>query len=152
MAPLLYFLIYSSFASKLVEYRFGYNYGQVFHDFSGNFRDGVNGVDSTTTTSDTTVTDRGVLFLSTSTSRITLPINDQQATALVLPSTFTIAAWFMSFSGTGGTIFYRYKDANNYFSVIHNTTNQVANVLILIGGVSSGTITGGNYSFDVRNY
>ena len=151
-----FFLILSlSFASKLVEYRLAYNYGQVFHDFSDNSRDGVNGLSSTTTTADTTPTDRGAWFpggvgYTSGNIQITLPSNDQQSAPLTLPSTFTIAAWFISYQTTGGLVFYRYKDSNNYFYLSHTTTNNVMTARLVMDGNDSTDLNGPTNSFNYR--
>ena len=157
MSPNLLMLFSFSMAAKLVEYRLAYNYGQVFHDFSGNSMNGVNGLSSTTTTADTTPTDRGAWFpggsgYTSGNIQITLPSNDQVSTNLSLPSTFTIACWFLSYSGTGGLTFYRYKDASNYFYLSHTTTNQCVTGRILINGSDSGALNGPTNSFNTRNF
>ena len=141
---LLYCLV--SLASKLVEYRLAYNYGQVFHDFSGNYRDGVNGLSSSTTTADTIATDRGAGFSSSTNVQITLPSNDQQSSSITLPSTFTIASWFLSKSNAG-QLFYRYKDANNYFSLSRAYASSTASLRIMIAGIDTGVILGPSNSF-----
>ena len=143
-------LFFSAFAAKLVEYRLAYNYGQVFHDFSGNLRDGVNGLSSTTTTADTTATDRGASWSSTSNIQITLPSNDQQSSAFTLPSTFTIACWFISRTNTAGQMFYRYKDANNYFYFTHVSGGTTATFRIVMSGNDSGIKTSPSGSFSTR--
>ena len=155
MPSKLLFILYFSLAIKIVEYRLAYNYGQVFHDFSDNSRDGVNGISSTTTTADTTPTDRGAWFpggwgYTSSNFQITLPSNDQQSAAFTLPSTFTIAAWFISYQSTGGLVFYRYRDSNNYFYLSHTTTNNVMTARIVMGGNDSTDVNGPSNSFYFR--
>ena len=138
MKPALLLLFQFISASKLLEYRLGYNYGQVFHDFSGNSRDGVNGVSSTTTSYDTTPTDRGA-FLNNGFYQITLPSNDQGA-SFNLPSTFTIATWTNPFH-ENGLIFYRYQSLTNYFYLKKVMTNLTMLARIVISGSDSGDIT-----------
>ena len=77
---------------ELVYYKFGNNYGQVFHDYSLNYLSSVNGASSAVDPADTIATDRGAYF-SGGTSRITLPINDQVPTVLFIPATFTVVCW-----------------------------------------------------------
>ena len=151
MVQRLLLYLFLSFAAKLVEYRLAYNYGQVFHDFSGNYQDGVNGLSSTTTTADTSATDRGAAFTSSSNIQITLPSNDQQSSAFTLPPTFTIASWFLSKSNTG-QIFYRYKDANNYFYLSRANSSKKVNLRIVIAGNDSGVKAGPSSSFTTSNF
>ena len=150
MALYLSFLFYFSLAAKLVEYRLGYNYGEVFHDFSGNYRDGVNGLSSTTTTANTIGTDRGAFFPGSANNQITLPSNDQQSSAFLLPSTFTIAVWFLSYSSVGGAVFYRYKSSSDYFAISHASNTAVVSAIIVIGGSSSSSQNGLANSFNTR--
>ena len=132
-------LVCACLATKIVEYTFGTNYGQVFHDFSGNSRDGVNGASSATSSEDTIATDRGAYF-GNGNYQITLPANDQQASAFSLPSTFTIAAWIFPFN-VNGLIFYRYKDSNDYFYLTRTTTGNALVGRIVISGTDSGDLT-----------
>ena len=150
MVICLPFLFYFSLAAKLVEYRLGYNYGEVFHDFSGNYRDGVNGLSSTTTTGNTIATDRGALFPTSNNYQITLPSNDQQSSAFLLPSTFTIAAWYFSFTSVGGKVFYRYKSSSDYFAISHASNTAVVSAIIVIGGSTSSSQNGLANSFNTR--
>ena len=141
--------VYLSLGAKLVEYRLGYNYGEVFHDFSGNSRDGVNGDSSTTTSKDTIATDRGSYF-DNGDFQITLPSNDQQSTAFTLPSTFTIAAWVITYN-SDGMIFYRYKDINNYFYVKRDKVSDNILARIKIGGADTGDVLDPNNCWVERN-
>ena len=75
--------------SKLVEYRFGVNFGQVFYDYSENSLYGINGVSSTTLTSDTLATDRGAYFAE-GTEVVTFPPNDKSSINFLLPSQYSI--------------------------------------------------------------
>ena len=136
-----FLLFYVSVATKLVEYRLAYNYGQVFHDFSGNSRDGVNGLSSATTAGDTVPTDRGASFDSCNNVQITLPSNNQVSSAFTLPPTFTIACWFISREKEAGQMFYRYKDSSNYFIFTHVEESSTATLQIVISGISSGVQT-----------
>ena len=141
-------IFYFSLAAKLVEYRLGYNYGQVFHDFSGNSMDGVNGFTSAVEASDTLQTDRGACFPGLLNTQITLPNNDQQSSQLTLSSTFTIAAWLFSYQQHVGTVFYRYKDSNNYFYLKHNPDTTLVTARIVMGGNDSTEIDGPSGSFN----
>lgn len=137
---------YQSLGGKIVEYRLGYNYGEVFHDFSGNSRDGVNGDSSTTTLKNTIATDRGAYF-GQGDYEITLPPNDQQATAFTLPSTFTVAAWILSHD-EDGMLFYRYKDSNNYFYCRRTDSSNKITGRVVIGGSDSSESTGASSSWN----
>ena len=134
-------------ATKLVEYRLGYNYGEVFHDFSGNSRNGVNGASSSTTTYNTIATDRGAYFGST-TSQITLPPNDQVSSAFTLPATFTVASWV--YATSIGLLYNRIKDSNNYFNLQNENSGSKMQANIDITGTSA-TGNGGGNSYPTGN-
>ena len=123
MVIILFILFSCSSATKIVEYRFGYNYGQVFHDFSGNGNDAVNGVHSTDSSKDAIATDRGA-YLTDGDFQITLPTNDKVSNALVLPSAFTIAAWVLSLGDKSGNFIYRQKDPTDYFYVKRSDSSE----------------------------
>ena len=102
-------------SSLLLEYRFGYNYGQVFRDFTENLYCGVNGLDSSTATYDTIATDRGSYFLS-SLSYITLPDNSD-CTGFTLSSTFSVFMWIIVTQDSDFSIFQRFGDSSSYFTL-----------------------------------
>jgi hypothetical protein len=85
-------LCYKVFSNKLVEYKFGINYGQVFFDYSLNGLNAVNGDSSKSNNLDTTATDRGAFFRDNK-NIISLPPNDWNTSSFLLPSTFTINIW-----------------------------------------------------------
>lgn len=134
--------------ANLVEYRLGYNYGQVFHDFSENSQTGVNGDSSETTDYDTYFTDRGAYFGGDS-QRITLPLNDKTSTSLLLPSTFAISFWVLS-EDTSGVIFYHYKDENNYFYLERFLTGKKIEFRLQIDNYDSTSLKASGNSFPCR--
>ncbi|OMJ94784.1 hypothetical protein SteCoe_1964 [Stentor coeruleus] len=134
--------------AKLVEYRLGYNYGQIFHDFSENSQTGVNGDSSETSSFDTYFTDRGAYFGGVS-QRITLPLNDKTSTSLLLPSTFAISFWVLS-EDTSGVIFYHYKDSNNYFYLQRYLTGRKIEFRLQSGDYDSTTLKASGNSFPYR--
>ena len=73
----------------IVEYRFSYNYGEVFHDFSENLNLGVNGDDPLGTSHNSLPTDRGAYFNAQS-EIIKLPANYNCTTNITLPADFSI--------------------------------------------------------------
>ena len=140
MIKLLNILTLVSLASKIVEYRLNYIYGQVFYDFSGNGRHGVNGATLAVEASDFLGTDRGAHSTGNS-EKILLPANAQNVSAFLLPSSFSVTAWFYP-SEVGGCIFFRYIDKNNYFVVQRQGTSSSIYGNITIAGVSTGNVYG----------
>ena len=111
-------LIYAALSSTVVEYRFGHNFGQIFHDYSNNERDGVNGESSTTNTKDVISTDRGVFFDNNSETYVKTPPNDIVATDFTLGSTFVVLIWILPYDDYGFYIFYRKtSDDSEYFAI-----------------------------------
>ena len=147
MLTIFIVFFWSCRAIKLVEYRLGYNYGEVFHDFSGNCLNGVNGASSSTTTYNTIATDRGAYFGST-TSQITLPPNDQVSSAFTLPATFTVASWV--YATSIGLLYNRIKDSNNYFNLQQENSGSKIQANIDITGTSASGSGNGN-SFPTGN-
>ena len=91
---LLSLLVLLAQSSKIVEYRFYKNYGQVFFDYSGNFNHAVNGQDINTTNLDVMSCDRGIFF-NDNTQKITLPPNNASLDSITFSQTFTILFWVM---------------------------------------------------------
>lgn len=111
MLKWLSFLLLAS-GTRLIEYRFGVNYGEIFHDFSGNSLHAVNGKSSETSESNTIATDRGAYFLGGDT-QITLSSNNYVPSFFILGNTFTMAAWVnlkiqmgIYFLGTTGSLIF----------------------------------------------
>lgn len=141
------YILSVSFSLKLVEYRFGVNFGQVFVDYSGNNYHSVNGNSHSTTSKDTTPTDRGSFFYN-DINAITIPKNTLVTTDLTISNTFTILCWFNS-GGKDGILFNRYKagdSLNNYLTV---SKIGLGNKLKLYGAVSGSyqVTTGTKESF-----
>ena len=134
-------IITYSLATKLVEYRLGYNFGQVFHDFSGNSRDGVNGDSSATTTYDTIPTDRGAYF-DGSISQITLPPNDKVTTSISFPTTSTLAVWVLSDQKIAGRLFYASAANSDFFHLKLNNADSLLSGKIAIGSYLSPATQG----------
>lgn len=102
-------------SSILVDYRFADNFGQVFHDYSGNSYHAVNGDSSSTTNFDTLPIDRGAYFHVSGSSFITLPPNDKVSTQLHLPSIFTIMLWVNSYDDFDYYAVYRKRSDEVYY-------------------------------------
>lgn len=147
---MIFLLISISLATKIVEYRFGYNFGEVFHDFSGNGRDAVNGDSSTTLTSNTISTDRGAYF-GTGSYKITLPLNDQVQSSFVLPNSFLIASWIFGFDAYG-TLYSRYKDSANQFYVNLNDAFDKYVGRVIIQAIDTGELMTSAYGFTISNF
>ena len=92
---LLNLLVIFAQSSKIVEYKFYKNYGQVFYDYSGNFNHAVNGQDINTTSLDVTSCDRGIFF-NDNTQKITLPPNNVSLSSIKFSKTFTILFWVLT--------------------------------------------------------
>ena len=115
---LIYFAQHALSATKLIEYQFYNNFGQIFHDYSDNNQYAVNGVDSTTTTKDTKPTDRGAYFAYSSENYIFMPYNDVIQTYYTIPSSFSIIIWMNPEDSSIYYIFYRKcLTCSNYFYV-----------------------------------
>ena len=123
-----------SLASKIVEYRPSINFGQVFYDFSGNKNHGVNGVDSTSTTSDVFSTDRGAYFGGASV--ITMPPNDQVPTAIYLSPVYSVVIWVNLFSKNSFLYFDYYQPSDLCLYIHIFDGSNVALWILLPGGAS----------------
>jgi hypothetical protein len=127
--------------THLVEYKFGLNYGQVFNDYSNYTRHAVNGASYLNTTYDTIATDRGAFF-SDRRSTITLPANDYMPSGFLLPSNFSISIWL--YVTDQDTVFLRYKNNTNYFSIQKN--GLYINFTYYIQGINYASNTLTNFS------
>ena len=122
--------------TELVHYKFGYNYGQAFHDYSLNYLSSVNGINSLKDPADTIATDRGAYF-GTDITQITLPINDQIPTPLSLPESFTILVWLFPIS-PGSLLFHRYLSPSNYLYLKIDDPNRAFITRIVQNASDSG--------------
>ncbi|OMJ95283.1 hypothetical protein SteCoe_1340 [Stentor coeruleus] len=130
------FISLKAFGDKLLEYRLGYNFGQVFQDFSYNSHTAVNGLSSTDTMSDVVFTDRGAYFDGNS-AQITLPANDQSTNYFYLPSDFSMSMWVNS-EAVDGLIFYRHKDDNNFFYMQRINSGKKIMIRLIINSLDTG--------------
>ena len=109
---LISILLQVTIGAKLVEYKFYKNYGQIFYDFSGNSRHGVNGIGTNVDSDDVICTDRGALFTATS-DKVIVPPNNVDSRSFELPSTSSIVfwrKWIPESSKINFSIFYRKFD------------------------------------------
>lgn len=81
-------------SSRFIEYHFYENFGQVFHDYSGNFNHAVNGNSYLTNDFDTLPTDRGAYFDEDETF-ISLPSNDLVSNEISLSNQFSLSFWVL---------------------------------------------------------
>jgi hypothetical protein len=110
-------LYYQGVCSKILEYKFGLNYGRVFNDYTNNQHYAVNGKNYDYDDYDTTPTDRGAYFHMDNKRLINLPPNELSASVnFSLPSTFTINTWILPLEK--GYIFTRYLKSTIYISII----------------------------------
>ncbi|OMJ83265.1 hypothetical protein SteCoe_15853 [Stentor coeruleus] len=100
--------VHISLSGKILEYKFGTNFGQIFYDYSGNNWHAVNGDNSSTSYNDTKPTDRGAFFVKDQQNRITLPPNDYVTSYFNLGSNFSIVMWVMTGDSYDYTIFNRF--------------------------------------------
>ena len=114
--PFSFILLATS--TKLVEYKFGSNFGQIFYDYSELGNHGQNGASTSTTISDTIPTDRGAYFQTTTQSYIMLPPNDFVTTGLSIGSTFSLIMWIKSLDNSDYYLSMRYLDASNFVSIL----------------------------------
>ena len=136
-----------SSATTLVEYQFYKNFGQIFQDYSGNNQYAVNGADSTSTTKDTTPTDRGAYFPSSG-SVIMMPYNDIVTTDFALPSSFSIITWILPHSGIDYYIFYRNCIAcSSYFYLSRDASLKEIQARMVQGVFDSGLAQGQSSGF-----
>jgi hypothetical protein len=113
---LVFELIFSlTFASNLVAYKFGINFGQVFWDFSGSRNHGQNGESISSSLFDTVPTDRGAYFSRFSESFIQLPPNEINSNPISLSSVFTLFIWLHPFDEFDYFLSYRINESSKSF-------------------------------------
>ena len=119
MSPhhLIFFLLSLAYSSKLVEYKFGTYFGEIFYDSSGNGNHGQNGASISTTVGNTVPTDRGAYFKYSTDSYIKLPPNEVKTTSLSLTSTFSIVMWVLVLDLSNYYLTYRGLDSTKYFYI-----------------------------------
>ena len=101
--------LYLVSGSKLVEYRLGVIFGQVFYDSSENSLCGVYSLCSTTLTSDTLATYRGAYFAEGSVVVIfPQTIKSLQASCFLLPSQYSIIFWANIYSSASNADYLYY--------------------------------------------
>ena len=108
-------------SSKLVEYKFGYNFGQIFYDYSGKGNHGQNGDSPSSTTSDTKPTDRGALFSDGKSDYIMLPPNSEVTSGLAIGSAFSITMWCLNFDTRN--YIYTYRGSDIYYISLERQSN-----------------------------
>ena len=144
----IFFTLLTCQSAKVVEYRFGYNYGEIFRDFSNNGRHAVNGVSHSTTNEDTLATDRGAYF-SGSEQTITLPPNTYVTSNIALTTPWTILVWTLALD-FDGYVFTRSKvssSSDDYFYIRRKGDNNNIRYRISVSGNDSGSINAPNESF-----
>ena len=98
MALILLCLLVISTSEQVLEYRLSKNFGETFHDYSGNLRDGVNGKAVGEDAQDTTPSDRGAYFSGTQ-SMIYIPEQDLQGEKIEFSAPYSIIIWANIISG-----------------------------------------------------
>ena len=146
----LIFLGTCSLASVIVQYDFYNNFGQIFLDYSGNGQSAVNGDSSTTTTKDTTATDRGAYF-STTESYVLMPKNDVVTSDYFFGSTFSMFFWVFPLDGSNYYIFYRKcTTCSNYFYLSRDYASNSLGFRMVFGTYDSGVASSGSNNFVLR--
>lgn len=136
----IYFLIFEhSQGSKIAEYLPSYNYGQVFHDFSENALPSVNGISSLDVVNDILYTDRGSFFNGNS-DQMLLPPNNNASLNFVIPPTFSVILWLMSFP-SDGLIFQRYGSSSNYFYFNRKQSAKSLQVCVKTSTINTGVLS-----------
>ena len=139
------------YSSILVQFDFYNSFGKIFLDNSGNGQNAVNGDSYTTTSKDTTPTDRGAYFLATE-SYILMPKNDAVAADYYFSSTFSMFCWVLPVDGSFYYIFYRKcTSCSNYFYLKRDYTVSALIFRMVYGGYDSGVVSSGTSSFPTGN-
>jgi hypothetical protein len=141
---LLALLFFLSLGEKIVEYRFGYNFGEIFRDFSNNGRHAVNGDSHLTFEKNVKSTDRGVYFNGQRDQVIVFPRNSFVDHDLALAQPFTIVCWSMM-EDESGQLIKRFKtnDENNeYFWIKRERNGKRIQFKAKLLGSESGLIEG----------
>lgn len=136
-----------SISSKLLEYRFGLNFGQVFFDYSGNSNLGVNGISSGSTIEDSIATDRGAYF-GVGNYRVTLPSNDQSP-SVKLRSGFSILFWGI-YEDYTYTLFHRSNGVDVVSINRYAIGSQISLSITKDGGGAKEVYSNGG-TFNIRN-
>lgn len=141
-------LIVLAQSSKIIEYHFGLNFGQIIKDRSSNDNHGVNGNSYKSTDQDIFFTDRGA-YLDGSNNRIYSPNNDYVSKYITI-SDFNVLMWVLSTS-TDGLVLLR-RENNKFFIAI--SRNKSINSLKLQASFNSKsyTYTGPSNSFPSSNF
>jgi hypothetical protein len=149
------FFYFLSSASKILEYRFGLTFGQVFYDFSENGRHAVNGLTSSVESIDGKSTDRGIYLINE--SKLTLPSNKIVSAMTPLTSTFSLVAWVMIMDGGQIALAHLYNGSKHfwiemygtpllYYSYGYNSVNSST------GGLGSGSIGNNKWQLIISTF
>lgn len=148
----LILLSLKSIPSKtLVEYRFGYNFGEVFRDYSGNSNDAVNGDSSLNENRNVIASDRGAFFSVSKKSQITLPPNDFRDFYLTLPSTFTLMMWVLNYD-YDYYFFIRNSTTGDLFTIFRDKNGDKIEILFTISGQNTSSKQGNVLEPDMWNF
>ncbi|OMJ81599.1 hypothetical protein SteCoe_17909 [Stentor coeruleus] len=110
--------MHACLCEKILEYKFGTNFGQIFYDYSGKDMHAINGDYLNPDDYDTKPTDRGAFFSPDSENLITLPPNDIAPTNFILPSSFSIVFWILVGDSHDHSIFNRIMlDNTSYINI-----------------------------------
>jgi hypothetical protein len=131
--------------AKEVEYRFGYNYGQIFRDFSYNGRHAVNGDYHSNTYEDFHTSDRGT-YSKGGQYTIMMPKNSYVTSDIKLESPFTVLFWCMALDSSG-YVFSRYKSSSDYLTISQISTTDSLTFRVNIAGSDSNSVYGVSNSF-----
>ena len=127
-------------SAKIIEYRFGYNFGQIFRDFSNNGRHAVNGISHLTATDDIMETDRGAYFDGNQ-QTVQMPINSYVPTDIRFTSPFTVITWVLS-QDKDGHIFTRFKSTSDYLTIKREDGGDKLVFDASLAGQNTGIIKG----------
>ena len=141
-------LIVLTQSSKIIEYTFGLNFGQIIKDRSSNENHGVNGNSYKSTDQDVFFTDRGA-YLDASSNRIYSPYNDYVSKTITI-SDFSVLIWVLS-SSTDGTLLLR-RENSKYFICISRVRSNNSLKLQSSFNSKSYSYSGASNSFPSSNY
>lgn len=135
---MLLFFISLSLASKIVEYKFGHNFGDFFADYSGNGNSGINGLTLATETGiDAMPTDRGAYF--SSQSMITLPPNTLKPYSFNFTNEFLLTTWIYA-KGTSSGIITSSSNSQGLQIASHINNNSLTSYYSLYSNTSGSII------------
>ena len=142
MLKLLGFMVLHLISSQFLEYRFLFNFGEVFYDFSSYSNHGTNGESHLNTVNNIISTDRGAYFTGLN-SHVSIPPNTITPSSFYMKNPFSIQFWIKFDEISEGIIFQRVVDTRFSFTISYSSSTE--NIVISSTGISA--IKGNSGSF-----